>query len=85
MEQAHELDTIFPVKSNDELLAMLDQHFYTEPTKAETASVAQDDDEEDDIPMDFDSKPAATTAKPASKEPESTDDQLQELLAGLDD
>lgn len=81
MEQAHELDTIFPVKSNDELLAMLDQHFYTEPVKASAPATVPDDD---DIPMDFD-KPVEATTSTTTNKSESADDQLQELLAGLDD
>ena len=81
VEQANDLETIFPIKSTDEMLAMLDQHFYTAETnqpKQETQPVAaasqatSDPDLDEDVPMDFDNK-------------KDDDDQLQELLAGLDD
>lgn len=83
IEKASDLETIFPIKSNDEMLAMLDQHFYTEPASQSTAepvasvpSKTADPDLDEDLPMgDFDTKST----------PKKDDDQLEELLAGLDD
>lgn len=86
LEQSHDLENIFPIKSTEEMNTMLDQHFYTEPaTSTPAATQAQepvstvtskDVDLDEDVPMTFDSD--------TSKQ-KNDDDQLEELLAGLDD
>lgn len=82
VEQAHELESIFPIKSNEEMQAMLDQHFYTEASKPAAeptpvaASPAKDSSLDEEVPMDFDTK---------SDSKSNDDEQLEELLAGLDD
>ncbi len=81
-EQAFELDKVYPVKSYDELVTMLNEHYYgkdssesetSAPSKAVTA-VADDDDDDD---LDFGD--IDTSSK------ESVDsDKVKELLDTLD-
>lgn len=88
-ESGHELDSVFRVKSYEELTAMFNEHYHCVDPAAEVVSTASpepkaettDADLEEDVPMDFDtdSKEAESTEDPLE------DDKVKQLLAGLDD
>lgn len=91
-ENTQDLTSVLPIKSYDELVSLLNEHYYCNagqdvaaPTPAPAATTTQDADLEEDVPMDFD-KPAATAA-PSEDEDDSPldDDKIKELLQGLDD
>jgi hypothetical protein len=87
-EQVHDLKSIYSVKTKDELVKLLDDHFFcgseekTSEVKKQLSerksSTPVEDDPEDDIPMEFD-KPKSKTANTPP-----VDDDVDELLAGLD-
>ena len=80
-EQAFELDKVYPVKSYDELVTMLNEHYYGKqeqtdsvPTPAATSSAIDDDDDDD---LDF--------GDTDNSSKESVDsDKVKELLDTLD-
>ena len=82
-EQAFELDKVYPVKSYDELVTMLNEHYYgkdgestPEPVKATPATTSSAIDDDDD---DIDFGDVDTSSK------ESVDsDKVKELLDTLD-
>ena len=82
-EQAFELDKVYPVKSYDELVTMLNEHYYgkdgeptPEPVKATPAATSSTIDDDDD---DIDFGDVDTSSK------ESVDsDKVKELLDTLD-
>ena len=81
-EQAFELDKVYPVRSYDELVTMLNEHYYgntgtsTDQEPAATSSAKVDDDDDDD---EIDFGDANTSSK------ESVDsDKVKELLDTLD-
>ena len=88
-ESGHELDSVFRVKSYEELTAMFNEHYHCVDPAAEVVSTTSpepkaettDPDLEEDVPMDFDtdSKEAESTEDPLE------DDKVKQLLAGLDD
>ena len=81
-EQAFELDKVYPVKTYDELVTMLDEHYYgnqnktsTSTTESTSTNTSVDDDDDDDL--DFGD--TGTSAK------ETVDsDKVKELLDTLD-
>lgn len=94
-EQVHDLKAIYPVKTKEELNKLLEDHFFCEAGEKKSevkkqladykAPVVEDDD--DEIPMEFDEpapkvepKKEKAKAKPAPP----VEDDVDELLAGLD-
>lgn len=83
--EIHSLDTIYPVKTYDELQEILNEHFFVGEEKEERKPLKQvkkeaaDEDDDDDIPMVHKEKP-----KPKKVEKQE-EDNIDELLAGLDD
>jgi len=76
-----DLNTLVERKSNDEIKAFIDQHYYGD---AAAAPVAAPVEEEEDVPYTPAPKPAA---KPAAKPVEAVtanDDKVLDLLNGLD-
>lgn len=92
-ESTFDLTKVLETKTEDELRAILSNHVYCEGGKTaknteekiiETpkASAKKQEDEDDDIPMDFPPK-EAKEAK-TSKSTSSTDEKIKNLLDGLD-
>jgi hypothetical protein len=97
-ESAYDLENVFKLKTDDEMRQTLDEHFFCDAvqtaesrsvpspvsvaTPVESKSVTAE--VEDDVPWG-DTPKADTAATPAAAEPQSQDDKLNELLAGLDD
>jgi hypothetical protein len=93
-EQVHDLKTVYPVKTKEELSKMLEDHFFcgSEEKKAEVKKQLSDrkskpveEDPDDEIPMEFDEpapKQSPKTNKKTKAEP--VVDDVDELLAGLD-
>lgn len=86
LDNVYELDKVFNLKPEDEVNKLLDEHFYCESRSSATtapapapAAAKPDKELEEEVPMDFPKK-AEAADKPAEN-----DDQLEELLAGLDD
>ncbi len=81
-DQAFELDKVYPVKSYDELVTMLNEHYYgkddtavaPEPVSTNTAAVDDDDDD------DLDFGDVGTSSKDESVD----SDKVKELLDTLD-
>ena len=81
-DNIHDLESVFPVKSYDELKLVLNEHYYGKVEEAATETV---EEEEDDVPYD---DPPSAKAAPANKKEEKSDDPLdddkvKELLEGL--
>lgn len=93
-EQVHDLKAIYPVKTKDELNKLLEDHFFcgVEAKKSEVKKQLSDrkstpvvDDDDDEIPMDFDEPAPKEEPKKSKKtKPEPVEDDVDELLAGLD-
>jgi hypothetical protein len=82
-EGIYKLDEIFKVRSYDELDRALNEHYYEGDNPAMVTSVKE---EEEEIPMEFNSKPATdkdTSTEETGSDP-MTDDKINELLQGLD-
>lgn len=86
----HDLEQVYQVKTADELQDMLNEHFFIgeekeerKPLPKKAAKEEKPWEDDDDIPMDHetDKKPAKKTTKKV----ETSDDEIDELLAGLDD
>lgn len=94
-EQVHDLKSVYPVKTREELNKLLEDHFFcgSEEKKSEVKRQLNDrkvatveEDPDDQIPMDFDTpapKKEAVKSKKNKVEPVVEDD-VDELLAGLD-
>lgn len=80
----HDLSSIQPLKSYEELQAMLDEHFHCITTS--NVSSRQDEDEgEDDIPMDFSSNSTSRVSE-SSDEVDPLDDPIvRGLLDGINE
>lgn len=91
MDSIYELDQVFNLKSDAELLTMLDEHLYCGESSAaatETPATAPPVDKslEEEVPMDFPVKETVAESQPvAQAAPVDDDAKLNELLAGLDD
>ncbi|MDC3298466.1 hypothetical protein OAU81_00180 [bacterium] len=97
-ESAYDLENVFKLKTDDEMRTTLDEHFFCDAVQAVESrsspspvavatpveSKSVDSDLEDDVPWG-DTPKAAAEATPAPAAPQSQDDKLNELLAGLDD
>lgn len=89
-ESLHDLEAIYAVKTYDELQDILNEHFFVEDKKEERKPLAKikketvvsDEDEEDDIPWEHPKKEEKTKKSEKTQE---VDDDIDELLAGLDD
>lgn len=88
-ESLHDLEAVYSVKTYDELQEVLNEHFFVEDKKEERKPLAKikkeavsDEDEEDDIPWEHPKKEEKTKK---SEKIEEVDDDIDELLAGLDD
>ena len=81
-ESTTELDEVLPVKPYDELVAILNDHYYC---NAGQAQPAKDPDLDEEVPMD--TKPATYNTDDVDDEEETPldDDKIKDLLAGLDD
>ena len=79
----HDLETVFPVKSYDELKQVLDEHYHCKDT--EVSCDVPEKEEDDDVPMDFDTPPAKAKQNKTEKSTEDPldDDKVKELLEGL--
>ena len=76
-ENTHELESMFAVKSYDELKAILNEHYYCKDAES---SDQVDDEPEDDVPYDT---PAATKTDKKESDDPLDDDKVKELLEGL--
>lgn len=97
-ESSYDLENVFKVKTDDEMRTTLDEHFFCDAVQAAESRPASapaatsnpvesktaDPDLEDDVPWGDTPKAAAESTTPPA-EPQSQDDKLNELLAGLDD
>jgi len=93
-ESTQDLTTVLPVKPYDDLVSLLNEHYYcnsgavdeTPAAAPVTSSSTTDSDLEEEVPMDF-SKSEEKTASPNEDEDDSPldDDKIKELLQGLDD
>lgn len=97
-EKTYDLENVFKLKTDDEMRTTLDEHFFCDAVQAvESRSVptpvaaaapveskSADPDIEEDVPWG-DTPTAAAEPASAPAEPQSQDDKLNELLAGLDD
>lgn len=89
-EEAHDLEAVFPQKTFDELQEILDVHFYGKSastsqknTSAKPKAAVEDDDVDDDIPFDF---PPKKENKPKQQESvDTSDDELDALLAEIEE
>jgi len=81
-ESTTELDTVLPVKPYDELVSILNDHYYCNVGQAQPE---KDPDLDEEVPMD--TKPATYTVDDTDDEEETPldDDKIKDLLAGLDD
>ena len=89
-DQVLPLDSVFPVKSYDEIQEIVDEHLHCKSTTSvvveknlATTSTDEDPDLEEDVPMDFE-KPAPA-AKEKKQEKSVDIDIPDDLLEGLDD
>ena len=81
-ENVHDLKAVYPVRTEDELNTLLDDHFFCGENKVETKRevaktkvvVEDDEDLDDEIPMDFE-----------SKSDEDVSDEVDVLLEDLED
>lgn len=89
-ESLHDLEAVYSVKTYDELQEVLNEHFFVGEEKEERKPLkqvkkevvsAKDEDEDDDIPM-FHEKSKAVSKKQVIEE---DSDEIDDLLAGLDD
>lgn len=87
--EIHDLESVYSVKTYSELEEVLNEHFFVDGKKEQPQSlakakqeVAEEDEDDDEIPMVHESK--KTTQKPKEK-PKQDDVDVDELLAGLDD
>ena len=81
----YELESVFTVKSYDELKQVLNEHYYGK-TEEDSVEEKAEKVEEDDVP--YDNPPKAVSAPSKKPEPEEDDDPLnddkvKELLEGL--
>ena len=97
-EQVHDLTTIQPVKTFEELTTMLETHFNVGPEKVEekkslaerksAKEKAPEPEEEDEIPMEWEPKEEVKKEKAApkasSKKSTTVDDDVKGLLADLE-
>lgn len=74
-DSCHELDKVFTLKSQDELKALLQEHFHCSVVKDTPAPVTE-------TPKAFTPKP--TTAKPVAKPTTTDDDDIKSILDSLD-
>lgn len=87
--EIHDLEAIYTVKTYDELQEILNDHFFVgeekeerKPLKQAKKEIVVDEDPDDDIPMFHEeTKPKNKVNKQVKQE----DDDIDELLAGLDD
>ena len=86
--EIHDLEAIYAVKTYDELQDVLNEHFFVgeekeerKPLKQAKKEVVVDEDPDDDIPM-FHESDKKEVSKPKAEE---DDDEIDALLAGLDD
>ncbi len=92
-ESLHDLEAVYSVKTYDELQEILNEHFFVGEEKEERKPLAkakkeaapkkEEEEEDDDIPM-FHEKPKATSTV-KKKVVEENSDEIDDLLAGLDD
>jgi hypothetical protein len=78
-DSAFDLNSVFSVKSSDELKTMLDEHYYVKDATTTTTTIM------------FDKEENITPSQPVVKEPvveekkdDNEDEVLKELLEGLD-
>ena len=76
-EMIHDLESVFPVKSYDELKLVLNEHYHG---KVEEDAV---EEEEDDVPFDDPPAKAAAPKKEEKSDDPLDDDKVKELLEGL--
>ena len=77
----HDLETVFPVKSYDDLKLVLNEHYYGKVGGEEEA--AAQPEEEDDVPYDdVPAKPVKAKKQEKTDDP-LDDDKVKELLEGL--
>ncbi len=85
--EIHDLEAVYSVKTYDELQEVLNEHFFVGDEKEDRKTLKQAkkevvEDDDDEIPMTHkEKKPAVKTNKVVKQE----DDDIDELLAGLDD
>lgn len=88
--EIHDLEAVYSVKTYDELQDVLNEHFFVGAEKEERKPLAkakqeaakvEAEEDEDDIPMVHEEKKPAAKSKKVEKQ----DDDIDELLAGLDD
>jgi len=85
-DSVHDLESLFPVKSYDELKQTLDEHYYCkDPSAPAEAPAAKEEEEEDDLDYGDSSKTQAPAAKKQTKDKDDPldDDKVKELLEGL--
>jgi hypothetical protein len=89
----HDLEQVYQVKTADEIQDLLNEHFFVGEEKEEERSplpkkpaskVVDEEEEEDEIPMKH--QAVKESKAPKGKKPvETTDNDIEDLLAGLDD
>lgn len=82
-ESCIDLENVLPPKSQDEIVQMLDEHYYCKSANTEPESVKSDSDLDEEVPMEFPAKTEPET-QPSADDP-MDDDKVKELLQGLDD
>jgi hypothetical protein len=82
-ESCIDLENVLPPKSQDEIVQMLDEHYYCKSSTPEPESVKPDSDLDEEVPMEFPAKSEPET-HPSAEDP-MDDDKVKELLQGLDD
>jgi len=94
-EQVHDLKSIYPVKTKEELNKLLDDHFFCQSEEKKEvkkqlserkASAPVEDDDDDAIPMEFGKSAAKAEPKKEKVKAKAApvEDDVDELLAGLD-
>jgi len=79
----YDLNTFVDRKSNDEIKAFIDEHYFG--ASAESAPAAAPVEEEEDVPYDTPAPKAAPAKAVAKAEPVTTNDEkVMDILAGLD-
>lgn len=80
-DNVHDLESVFPVKSYDELKQILDEHYHCKGVAEQPAVEEPVKDDDDDVPYD-DPKPESKSEEKKQENP-LDDDKVKELLEGL--
>lgn len=84
-ESCVDLENVLPPKSQDELVKLLDEHYYCKTTDDNQVNDLADEDLDEDVPMDFPTETSSSTTTATAQTDPMDDDKVKELLQGLDD